>query len=394
MRTRNQYRPMKRQQHGYMLVGTLFAMAVVAASLTVYAKHEARQILYLRAQAEGQSLSQYAVGLRGFIAATQATPGPAPAPQVGVAWLRPPTCGGLATNPVEGFVPCSYTGGTFGALFNTTFTRNPVTNFIEARTSFVVPAQGDTALNSILLAEQVVQSALANQTLPANGVFFNAFANVPVTANAPAPAAAAPGGDAGRVVMVANNAPSNDIFLRTDGTNQMLANLNMGGFSIGNARDARFNGDVRIDRRLQVDQGATIQGPADLRGGAVTNEIALTSINHFVTEGIYDARVYTGAASYTIPKPNCAAAGNNPGIYVALQGTGTINGDGTYRADSMYEARADVTNAGASWVVTPVMRGTRFDLTVDSATGDLVFDKTVATTTPADMRLLIMTRCR
>lgn len=381
------------RQGGYMLIASMFAIAIGSALMVTAMRHQARTQHIALATGQGALAAQFAVGLRGFMAAVQANPALLPtAARAGVDWLKPPACGGLAGNPAQGYVPCSYTGGTLGPQYQTTFTRDPATNLIEIRTTFLIPPIDGDPRSPVVNAERVVQGALANQSQPANGVFFNAFANVPAAATAPLAGAATPAaGNVGRVVMIASNAPSNDLWLRTDGTNQMLANLNMGGMSIGNARDGRFSGDVRIDRRLQVDQGMRVVGPSELEGGVVTPEIALTNIGKFAAEGIYDAQVYTGATSYTVAKPNCAAAGNNPGIYVAMQGTGSVNSAG-YRGDAMYQARADVADLGGSWRITPVVHGTRFDLAV--AGSDIVLRKTLTANSPADMRLLVMRRCR
>lgn len=382
----------RRQQGGYVLVATMLAIAILTGAMVLVYRAQARSLEISQSASNGTQMAQFALGLRGFIAAAQADASIIPAaPKTGVTWLKPPSCGGLATNPVAGYVPCTYTGGAYGAQFSTSFTHVVATNAIEARTTFVVPALGGSRTAAILRADRIVQSAQADQAA-SSGTYFSAWANVPATATGPVSPTLLNPVDAGRVVMVASNAPSNDIYLRTDGTNQMLANLNMGGMSIGNARDGRFTGDVRVEGRAQVDTGLIVQGPSDLRGGLVTSEIALTSVGHYASEGIYQAQVLTGATSYNVAKPNCASAGNNPGIYVAMQGTGTLNQSG-YTADAIYSARADVTDAGSMWVVQPKMQGTKFDMTLSGTT--LSFTRAVVDApAPSDMRILVMTRCR
>lgn len=391
--TRARRRMPPRQQRGYMLITVAFAMVFVGAIMTMLYQQQARSDALMRDASNGAQAAQFAIGLRGFLAAAQETPAILPgAAKTGVNWLKAPGCGGLATNPANGYLPCGFTGGPLGASFSTTFTRDAVTNFIEVRTTFVVPPVNGNPKSPILAADRLVQAALGAGALPAStGTFFNAFANVAAAANAPASPLVAPGVNAGRVVMIASNAPSNDVWLRTDGTNRMLANLNMGGMSIGNARDGQFTGNVRINQQLQVDQGATVMGVTDARGGVITNEVALTGIGHYATEGIYDAKVYTGATSYSIPKPNCTLAGNTPGIYVGIQSTGTPNNAG-YTGDAIYGARADVTDAGASWTITPVVQATKFDLVLSGT--NLAFNKTITVSAPTDMRVLVMTRCR
>ncbi len=381
----------RRLQGGYMLLGALLALVVFASIMAVGIQWANRHMLEQQAAADGAALGQFAVGLRGFAAAAQANPGIIPgSARVGVNWLKPPSCGGLATNPAEGYVPCSFTGGRYGANYRTTFTYTGATGQLEARTTYDISAAGYDRPSAGRVASLVVRAALSQQSNPNNGVFFMAYANAPSNlAAAPTPSDPVfynPGTNEGRVTAVVTNAPSNDIFLRTDGTNRMLANLNMGGHSIGNARDARFQG------RVQIDQGMTVtNGTADFRQGVVTTDVSLTSIQRAASQGIYDAEVKHGAASYTIAKPNCAQAGNRPAIYAAIQSTGTVNHAG-YQADAMYESRVDVIDNGSNWTVRPVVRGTRFDVTADAT--NIYFSRNLVEVNPQDMRILVMTRCK
>jgi len=378
------------QQGGYALLGTLFAIAILGSLVAMGTRLAMRYTLQKRAEVEGEALGQFAVGLRGFVAAAQANSSLIPAgPQPGVNWLKAPTCGGLGSNPAQGYVPCSFTGASFGGLYTTSFTYVAATNQITARTSFSVATPGHyNSQDAILMADRLVQTATSQQTLPNNGMFYQAFANVAATASAPPSGAAIynPGVNAGRVVALVNNAPSNDVWLRTDGTNQMLANLNMGGMSIGNARDGRFTGRVQVDNGMVVTSGTT-----DLRGGTVTTDIALTSVGKAASQGIYDARVLTGAGDYWINKPDCSQAGGLPSIYVGLQSSGTVNAAG-YRADALYESRADVYDSGGSWRIVPVVRGTKFDISNNGT--DLVFNKSIVEINPADQRLVAFIRCK
>lgn len=384
-----------RQQRGYALLAASLGVVLFSFVVLMGVREDQRRLFYRQATAEGAQAAQFAAGIRGLMARVQAEPSLMPGGvATGVAWLKAPSCGGLSSNPPEGYVPCSYHGGIFGNDYRTTFTRDPATNFIEARTTFVIPLLANAPERKILYADTLVSGALSGQSAPNNGIFFNAFANVPVAANAPGnPASmstASP--DAGRVVMVASNAPSNDIHLRVDGTNQMLANLNMGGMSIGNARDARFTGDVRVDERMQIRNGLTVtDGAVDMRAGAVTTDLAMTSIGKFASQGIYDSQVLVGAAAYNVNKPDCSQAGGSPGIYAALQGSGTPNAAG-YRGDALYDSRVDVYDYGWYWHVVPRVQTARFDLARDGL--DIVLTKSISEYQPGNMRVLVMLRCR
>lgn len=395
---RQQFRA-PRKQRGELLLATLFALVLIAGAVTLYMRFEANRHVINIAKKEGEALSQFVVGLRGFMAAVQADPGLMPgADQVGVNWLKPPSCGGRASNPQTGYVPCHFSGGTFGPSYRTQFQLDPVTNEAEMRMHFIAPRLGTTGTDGtsanngrgrlVTLASHVVNTALAGQANPSNGVFFSAFANVPINANAPMSMGTNPGGNAGRVVVVVTNSPSHDIFLRTDGTNVMLANLNMGQMSIANAMDAEFLGDVRIDEQLQVRAGIRVtEGVAELQDGVVTSDVLIEGIGKLASEGIYDAVILQGGG--TVAKPNCDGVGGTPGIYAVLQDTGSPRtGDG----DAIYQSRVDVIDNGSSWNVRPILQSTNFELMRDHT--DIVLTKSLQSVSPSSARVLAMTRCR
>ena len=381
------------------MVEVLIAFALIAIGLTWWFQQQREDYLSGLTNQEGAALAEFGVGLRGFTAnvqgGTQTLPGN-PYSVTGVNWLKSPSCGGLASNPTQGYVPCSFTGGPVGYLYSTTITQTPATNAIEARTWYKVPPPLGDAQKLGTMAADVVFATLAQQTLPINGMFLTAFANTPITATAPVDPAAENPADIGRVLLIVNNSPSNDIWLRVDGTNQMLADLNMGGFSIKNAVNGSFSGSIHAQGTGQFDNGLSVTaGTAYLKGGTITPDVKVTSINEMASEAIYNAEVLTGSTSYTVPMPNCSLANNgssSPAIYVALQGTGSPEG----RGDALYESHVQVTVSGTNWVVTPVVEATRFTLS-GSSSGTSLFvnlNKTISTVNATDQTILVMTKCR
>ena len=387
------------RQNGQALIGVVIAMAIFGLALVLFAQRERQTYYQGVANEQGAALAQFGVGLRGYIAnvqgGSQTLPGN-PYTVAGVNWLKPPSCGGLPTNPVQGYVPCSFNAGAVGSSYSTTITQTPATNTIEARTWYIVPPEGDSITSRGRMAAQVVFAALAQQSLPINGMFLTAFANTPINATAPVDPGAENPADLGRVLLVANNSPSNDIWLRVDGTNQMLADLNMGGWSIRNAVNGSFSGSIHAQGTIQADNGLSVTaGTAYLKGGTITPDVKVTSINEMASEAIYNAEVLTGSKSYTVPMPNCSLANNgssSPAIYVALQGTGSPEGQG----DALYESHVQVTVSGTNWVVTPVVEATRFTLS-GSSSGTSLFvnlNKTISTVNARDQTILVMTKCR
>lgn len=382
---------MPRKEQGYALLASLFALAIFAAMLAMYFKWLDQKMVYTRAEVEGEALGQFAVGLRGFVAQAQADPSIIPSvPQEDVHWLKSPTCpggGGLPTNPEAGHVPCGFTGAHFGRHYRTTFFRDAATNQIEVRTTFQVERHGTRSKSEILMADHLATTALSQQSLPNNGMFYDVYANVPQNASGPPTGAARfnPSPDAaGRVVMVVNNAPSNDLWLRTDGTNKMLANLNMDGWSIANAKDARFTGTVQIDDGLVVDEDALV----DFRGTVRASDIELTSIEKFASEGIYSA--VAGRGTGYVDMPSCDGVGT-PGIYVATQWTGEMDSGGV-DADAIYSAGATATADGNRWRITPKATGVKFGLNLSDT--ELQLTRTLLDAEPSNMDWVAFTRCR
>lgn len=407
----------RHSQRGQYLVSALLALVVFSLLVGRWASLQQQHYQQGRANAQGAALAQYGVGIRGFIASVQGgsiTPPGNPYTVAGVNWLKAPSCGGLAGNPPAGFVPCSFTGGEFGAQFTTTITSTPATNAIGASTSFVVPPMnGQSADSAADLAAKIAFATLAQQTLPLNGMFLDVFANAPATATSQPDPSTITAANRGRVVLYANNAPSNDIWLRVDGTNQMLADLNMGGHSVKNAKNAEFSGDVRVHGVEQVDGGLVVDnGAVNANKGLTSPDVYVSGIDRYASQAIYDATTYTGSTSYTIPKPNCSAAdgaglggpgASTPRIYTMIQNSGSpqdgnpsnAGGVGT-NADALYSTRLDVTDAGSSWIVRPVVNATTYWLSATPLpTGEqrLTLNKSVDAANARNVVFVAMRKC-
>lgn len=232
--------PGARRQRGETLIGLLLATGIAAAALGVAIEMQQRAQERLDAQHGGVLLAQTADGLRRLISAVPGNPAmlpPTGTQMMGVNWLKPPTCGGLATNPPQGFVPCSFGDNFWTPAFNTTFTN--VAGRVEARLTFVVPAAYSRPRAGVL-ADIIAEHANANLTTsvvnaPAPGDitpgFVTVMSHVPVGANDLTGRLAIRANVAdpnfARLVVSVSNDPSTDAFLRTDGTNRMNAALNL-----------------------------------------------------------------------------------------------------------------------------------------------------------------------
>lgn len=233
-----------------MLIGLLLAISVALTMIPIAMQNYLHQIVDQEAAASGKQLADLALGVQSFIVAAQSNPALIPgAPVTGSAWLKPPSCGGLATNPAKGYIPCSFPSyGANDTLFNANYTTYFTNNagLIEARTTLKVQFLGDPR-NGSTIAAKIANAAMGSSASAGGGgnTFFQAYANAPYTTNA---SSVVPYGNPnyGRVTLVTSNASSQSIFLRVDGTNQMLANLNMGGNDLINAKNINASGNATI----------------------------------------------------------------------------------------------------------------------------------------------------
>lgn len=418
-------KPSLRSQRGQMLIGAVLAIGllalVLAGVLRVWRTHQ----IQARANAYGQTLAQFAVGLRGYIAAAQGGTVTLPANPYtvnGVNWLKPPSCGGAASNPAAGFVPCTFDGGLLGPQYRTTVTQAGTA--IEARTFVFVPRDMVGVAGVGSLAAATTEAALAQQALPANGTFYTVLANTAANATGPVGVSGIAPANRGRVMAIVNNSPSNDVWLRTDGTNMMLGDLNMGGRSLTNAKNGAFSGNVTVNgaasitgattlaNTLTVNSATTLKsalsvaGAAKLNGGATVNgdvtvngggqvsakDFYMNGMGLYASQAFYKVQTVRGSAGYNITKPNCGAYGNNPQIYAALQGSGSA---ASAASDALYESRVSITDLGSYWHLQPIVRATKFTITKTGSGTDfqVTLNKSVKTVNSTDQEVVVWTRC-
>lgn len=397
----------RNRQRGQFLISALFALAIFASMIAAWAAYAIAHSEEGATNAQGSALAQMGVGMRGFIANVEGGSVTLPSNPYtinGVNWLKAPGCGGLPGNPAAGYVPCSFTGGRYGPSYVTTITKVLATGQVTASTGFQVPrsAAGPDNARAARVASEIVAATLAQQTLPINGVFLQAFANSPVNATAQVSPSLAATANSGNVELYISNSPSQDLWLRVDGTNQMLADLNMGGHSINNAQNANLSGYLHAQGTAEVDQGLTVNNlPVQANGGVRTTDEQVTSVNRFASQAIYDAQVlsgpYTAAGGYSVQKPDCSQAdgggGSQPAIYAAMQDTGSPNG----QADALFDAGVKVQDMGTWWLVRPNVDGTVFTLS-GRQTGNsftVTLDKQlVPVTNVQNQAILVETKCR
>lgn len=418
-----------RDQLGQSLIGFVVFLGLfavfLASSLIYWRGYQITQ----RAEGYGQTLAQFAAGERSYIAAVQGgTVTPFAGTVAGVNWLKPTSCGGTIPTPT-GFIPCSFDGGPLGPSYQTTITQ--AAGSVTLRTYFTLPLGFITQAGLTEAAAETANVAQAKSAMPASGTFFNAYANVPITANGPVSVSAIGAADRGRVLAVVSNTAANDIWLRTDGTNTMLADFNGGGHNIVNVTNGSFsgnlttytmatggnatvggnagvtgnlnvNGATQLNGQVTINNNAQVNGNVTLASGknVSANDVYLQGLGIYAAQGVLAGiQTLTGTTWYAVGKPNCSAYGTTPAIYASVQNAGNAaaapaaNGQ---TPSAIYESFVQYSDQGTYWAVTPTLKYVSYQLT----STNLGNGNYTVTWQPqfyddsAHLQILVMTKCR
>lgn len=377
------------RQHGFVFMAEL-SMALIAAITAlaiamIYWKNAREDDRAIRA---GQELSQMTSAVAEWMAYngndSAVLPDGSTLTQNGVAWLKATTCpGGTVTNPVNGFLPCDfgvYPGGFSTPLFAnyaTTITRNggavqSVITYIP-----VMPGNENQRLGHIAgVISKTAQELGSSAAIPALTSYRTYHSNISVataTAGNPyqIPANVATTPDFGRVIAVISDQTNNDIWLRVDGGNTMLAALRMNGNDMVGARNIGASGTVVV----------TDGTPGNAEGVVIADNVAIMDAtlpsgdNPMASQGVYYMNVVpTGA---TIPKPTCPT-GSTPQIFAAPQSMKrTIAG----QVFPIHAHDINLTDSGASWII---------DLRILSTDGTGVGSWGAA---DADSKIIVAAKC-
>lgn len=416
-------------QHGQSLIEFVVVLGLfaifLATALTYWRSYQIQQ----RADTYGQTLAQFAAGERSYISAVQGgTITPFTGTVTGVNWLKPTTCGGTIPT-ATGFIPCSFDGGPLGPSYQTTITQ--AGSSITLRTYFTLPLGFVTQAGLSEFAAETANAAQAKSAMPASGTFFNAYANVPINANGPVAVSAIAAADRGRVLAVVSNAATNDIWLRTDGTNTMLADFNGGGHNIVNVTNGSFSGNLttytltttnnatvggnagvtgnlnvtgatQLNGQVTINNNAQINGNVTLASGknVSASDVYLQGLGMYASQGVLTGiQTFTGATGYTIAKPNCSAYGTTPAIYASVQNAGNAANAPTASGQTpsaIYESFVQYVDSGTYWTITPTLKYVSYKLTsTNLGNGNYTIAWSPQTyDDSAHLQILVMTKCR
>jgi prepilin-type N-terminal cleavage/methylation domain-containing protein len=299
---------------GFTLVEMLIVLTIAASVITLGSKLALRWMEKSQAEDLGRMLAQYTAAVSNHL--NSATP-PAPGAYTGTAWLQDAaTCPG-ATGPSD-FLPCGFrTLLPWGLTFTTTVT-NVAGNFNATTTLGTAPltvggkTRLDLAGHSILAARSVTGASDLGGAMFTLGLIDFDFNGANVIQS-----------------VVSTSSTPAEPWLRVDGTNQMLADLNNGG--------NRFTNSSGLDwanSQLNAAQGGSVE-----LGGTNTTPGVGTPYIDFHQNGLtqdFNARVINDANGRLSVQAN------------TLRSTGQIDAASTAATWSMTTA-----NSGSNAATTP-----------------------------------------
>jgi type II secretory pathway pseudopilin PulG len=235
--------PNQRAQRGFAILESIVGVALFTYMLFIGAQAFAVWLEHQDAQVKGVLVAQYNSAVASWInAAGAAVP---TGNYNGIGWLQnAATCAG-ATG-AEDFLPCGFDGLlSFGLQFNTQVDTNATDpavppGRVRAVTNLGTPRVAGAAANPPLMAYggALLRAAQAyvgiSQLRAQNLVGLTSYRLLPDPA----------GGPNDQLIAQVDTSVNVDPWLRTDGSNQMLADLNVGGNDVVNSRDVNASRNV------------------------------------------------------------------------------------------------------------------------------------------------------
>lgn len=212
------------------LLGAMLGVTAATVQLANSIDYDQVTRLDHSAKIVGNQLSQYSNAVRIYVAEKSGDPG-TPSNKSGVTWLKDSSCGGPASNPAGGYLPCGFPEKTnLSQTYTTTFSKNG--SVLSASTKLSKPVLTVMKGYEGVLASKISYAASGAPTSSATGGTFNNYTSNPAVNMNLANAVTRP--NFGVVESTASTNPVFDAWLRTDGSNAMKADIDMDGHSLVN----------------------------------------------------------------------------------------------------------------------------------------------------------------
>lgn len=383
--------PRQRQGGFFTLISMLLVVVIIGLLLPYINGWLTENRLRTKADASGALLAQYTGALRAFLSARGDTAladigcaAGALCAQAGTDWLKnSANCGAATGTLTAAYLPCNFPNRIYGRDLTThLFVRDGANHAVVRMDGWVDrndAARPDLSSRSAITANAGTVGA-GVQTVsgggpdyaalnPLAGAFYSYYVYETGNPWVYDTGIEAPQPTDNQIIAESNSAPSLDAWLRTDGSNQMNADLNMGGNDI-----------INIDN-IQV---STLQATGDIEA----NDFIITSMGRLRASSLWSNSIVVTASNQDVAQPTCPSGSTPDGDFsvrkVVYYPNGSPGVPGSQIGDISGQAAYLVVSGPGAW--RPVV-----EITSTNAPDPTV--PVVLNTANSDVVGVIFTRC-
>jgi len=269
---------LRHNEKGFMLLQAVTAIALSAIVSVGLMQKNIEDQSVSQAEIAGKLIHQYTSAVAEYTSDNNTTIAAGYNP-VGVNWLRTAaTCGAANGTGAKDYLPCSFPSTfSFGLTPNTLFTSLGGGKWSVTTTFGRILNGANIRMDLAEIAKKAAMGLGNEQATPLTSTTFHEY-KVDYTA----------GVTEGTLLSVVNTNTSTDAWLRTDGSNRMNANLNVGGNDVVNARDGIYSRNVSAGNNLTAANNVIATNDVNAAGnitagGSITAGTNLQATNAIIT---------------------------------------------------------------------------------------------------------------
>lgn len=280
---------LKKHEQGFFIADLMMATIGFTVLMAGWMLMKAEDAKNSRYAATGNYIAQLSTAVREYSSNNSATIVANPnVTYTGVAFLKSNTCGGTIVPPATPYLPCSFNGAD-------PLSRVPVTTFgntlAVTGAGSALTAMGRTIYPPIIesgklrmdIAEKIIRHAEGASYTSSSGAAQNTYINITLDRTATV-------GNRGRIfVDTTVNSPAQELYIRRDGTNSPIANINWANKNLTN---------VNTVRAVSVNTGS-LTATGVVKGADVRTNAGRTLRTTAIVENVVPMIIYRPAGQPT-----------------------------------------------------------------------------------------------
>lgn len=315
-------------QRGLSLLEMIFVIGLAATATVLAFQDKKIEMEQMQARTAGGALFEYNNAVRAWLAQN---PDPSPVTYSGSAWLKSTSCGGLLA---VAYLPCTFSDATVASPI--TYGRLSLQTIIEKSgvgaaqrvkaTTITTPYmnRGGQARSDLSGLATIVAAAGSTQSsTPVLMSTDGSYKSDPFTA---------------AITMVASNNASNDIWLRTDGSNTMNNNLRFKPENGGNLREIQ-----NVSRIQNIALSALYLGNS---GGALSGNSVIVEADQGLLGAMTISNQRGLADAVTVQRGNLRLQAGGITASGAISSGGSMTASGTISSGGAISSGGDISANG------------------------------------------------